>query len=199
MGRKKKRERFKDPQDHCSSPSVLWYTDSDSGYCPDKKCFPVRMPPAEFRLLSFTWFRGTLLIFRNLGIPVKRKATDFSFMLFHPTGLPRNLVWLLILVEWAFWVWKEPILDFSKTISQLKLIKRYIAQGHLGHWGICWIFLDLSMLPAVIWVTWTKRLLRHKAGAKWTLWMYFHYFLCICWKWHTFPREANLPVAKEVI
>lgn len=122
---------------------------------------------------------GILLIFRSLGIPVKRKTTNFYFMSFHSTGLPRNLVVLFILLEWVFWVWREPILDFSKILSQLQLTKRFLAQGHFDHWGICWILLDLSMLPAVIWVTWTKRLLRHKAWAKWALWMCFHYFLCI--------------------
>lgn len=119
------------------------------------------------------WFLGTL------GFLSRERLLIFLSCNSIPQVFPET--WYdLILVEWVFWVWKDQILDFSKIISQLKLRKRYVAQGHLDHWGVCWIFLDLSMLPAVIWVTWTKRLLRHKAGAKWTLWMYFHYFFCMC-------------------
>lgn len=52
VGRDKKgRERFKHFEDHLPLSLILCFTESDSGYCPNKKCSPVRMPPAESRLL----------------------------------------------------------------------------------------------------------------------------------------------------
>lgn len=132
--------------------------------------------------VGFMWFGVTLLIFRSLGNPVERKTTNFSCVSFHSIGLPRNLVGLFILLEWVFWVWREPILDFSKILPQLQPMKRFLAQGHLAHWGICWILLDLSVLPAVIWLTLTKLFLRLKAWTEWALWTYFHYFLCISYQ-----------------